>query len=299
MSESISGMNYGNIELDDLDKTAYHSKIFFLIFSARTALYPLSVIKTRLQYQDAATRQYSGQLDVAKKILKNEGFRGFYKGYPISLISLPASLAYIEAMEHSWHYLPADIIGRDAISGLIACTAAQLIFVPSDVLSQRQQIDQKGGSKVNQQFIDTWRHAKNIANTAGLLGFYRGFSISMMTYGPQASLFWTIFGSAENRLSKLYMRDNNSQHMLHATSAGISSILTNLVITPLDTVRCRYQLNPEARSIRTICTDLFRNEGFRGFYKGWAARTLQNFINAVPVMTIWMWIRRTSIKRKE
>jgi len=134
---------------------------------------------------------------------------------------------------------------------------------------------------------------------SGLLGFYRGFSISMMTYGPQASLFWTIFGSAENRLSKLYMRDNNSQHMLHATSAGISSILTNLVITPLDTVRCRYQLNPEARSIRTICTDLFRNEGFRGFYKGWAARTLQNFINAVPVMTIWMWIRRTSIKRKE
>jgi solute carrier family 25 protein 44 len=300
-------MNY-DIKLDELDKSVYHRKIAFLVLSARTLLYPLSVIKTRLQYQDASTRQYSGQLDVIRKIFKKEGFRGFYRGYPISLLSLPASLAYIEAMELSWHYLPPQIMGRDAISGLIACTAAQLLFVPSDVLSQRQQIDQKKSAAINKQFKETWNIAKNIYKTQGVFGFYRGFSISMMTYGPQASLFWASYGQVRTRLTQIRQSKGqsgglsiicNNDHSINGISAGFASVLTNVLITPLDTIRCRYQLNPKAEKINFIIKQLYNNEGIQGFYKGWMTRTLQNFINAVPVLTIWMWIRRTSLKKKE
>jgi hypothetical protein len=130
----------------------------------------------------------------------------------------------------------------------------------------------------------------------------------MMTYGPQASLFWASYGQVRTRLTQIRQSKGQSgglsiicdnDHSINGISAGFASVLTNVLITPLDTIRCRYQLNPKAEKINFIIKQLYNNEGIQGFYKGWMTRTLQNFINAVPVLTIWMWIRRTSLKKKE
>ena len=48
----------------------------------------------------------------------------------------------------------------------------------------------------------------------GILGFYRGFILSMITFGPQSMLFWHIFGSARESLSKYhYIKERQNAHI--------------------------------------------------------------------------------------
>ena len=48
----------------------------------------------------------------------------------------------------------------------------------------------------------------------GILGFYRGFILSMITFGPQSMLFWHIFGSARESLSRYhYIKERQNAHI--------------------------------------------------------------------------------------
>ncbi|XP_020088507.1 calcium-binding mitochondrial carrier protein SCaMC-2-B-like [Ananas comosus] len=63
-----------------------------------TCVYPLQVIRTRLQAQKAnSNAAYKGMSDVFWKTLQNEGFRGFYKGILPNLLKVvpSASITYL------------------------------------------------------------------------------------------------------------------------------------------------------------------------------------------------------------
>lgn len=46
-----------------------------------TALFPLSVIKTRQMASPTTTPGFSGAMQTAAKIYSSDGFRGFYRGF--------------------------------------------------------------------------------------------------------------------------------------------------------------------------------------------------------------------------
>jgi len=88
-----------DVSFGELDKQSYYTKVLFMVTGARTALFPLQVIKTRLQYQNQSTREYNGVIHAFKKIFQNEGFVGFFKGYPVSMFSMPATFLYLTTLE--------------------------------------------------------------------------------------------------------------------------------------------------------------------------------------------------------
>ena len=54
-----------------------------------SAVYPIDLVKTRMQNQRSKVvgeLLYRNSIDCAKKVYKNEGLRGFYKGLPPQLI---------------------------------------------------------------------------------------------------------------------------------------------------------------------------------------------------------------------
>lgn len=71
------------IELHMMDKTKYYPLALVSGATIRTALYPLTVVKTRLQVQNKRTL-YNGTWDAFKKITRMEGFQGLYRGYLVS-----------------------------------------------------------------------------------------------------------------------------------------------------------------------------------------------------------------------
>ncbi|KAK1777898.1 mitochondrial carrier domain-containing protein [Copromyces sp. CBS 386.78] len=60
-----------------------------------TVVYPLNVLRTRLQTQGTAMHPptYTGFVDVATKTIRNEGFRGLYKGLTPNLLKVAPALS--------------------------------------------------------------------------------------------------------------------------------------------------------------------------------------------------------------
>jgi len=60
-----------------------------------SAVYPLNVLRTRLQTQGTAMHPptYTGIMDVARKTIKNEGLRGLYKGLTPNLLKVAPALS--------------------------------------------------------------------------------------------------------------------------------------------------------------------------------------------------------------
>lgn len=60
-----------------------------------TAVYPLNVLRTRLQTQGTAAHppRYTGIVDVAIKTWANEGFRGMYKGLTPNLLKVAPAMS--------------------------------------------------------------------------------------------------------------------------------------------------------------------------------------------------------------
>lgn len=63
---------------------AQYQCMFALLLPLKSA--SLQVLKTRLTLRK--TGQYSGMFDCAKKILKNEGVKAFYKGYIPNILGI-------------------------------------------------------------------------------------------------------------------------------------------------------------------------------------------------------------------
>ena len=103
--------------------------------------------------------------------------------------------------------------------GVIACAASQMWMVPIDVVSQHQQINSAERFSVAAQLDQTRQLVRRIAVNEGIVGFYRGFWISLCTFGPQSAIFWSLFGKTKSSLD--HSQNENLQVCLSAaTSSG-------------------------------------------------------------------------------
>ncbi|KAJ8967775.1 hypothetical protein NQ317_012928, partial [Molorchus minor] len=176
------------------------------------ALYPLTLIKTRLQIQKH-NDLYTGMFDAYGKIYRYEGFTGLYRGFWISSVQIVSGVFYISTYEGVRHLLNKKNV-RSNIRALIAGGAASLvgqtIIVPFDVLSQHLMMMGIGGKaeeKVSKAFntlgikispdrskfaitVDVARH---ILQMDGISGFYRGYWASLSSYVPNSALWWGFY----------------------------------------------------------------------------------------------------------
>ena len=81
------------VEWEMLDKRKFFPLSMMSSFTVRCFLYPLTLIRTRLQVQKGK-EVYSGTFDAGRKIMQTEGLRGLYRGFLISAAQIVSGLAY-------------------------------------------------------------------------------------------------------------------------------------------------------------------------------------------------------------
>ena len=54
-------------------------------------------------------------------------------------------------------------------------------------------------------------------------------------------------------------------------------------MTPLDTIRARYQLSTKKLSVKDVIKELWSNEGYKGFYKGLTKMFLISDVRGNPI----------------
>ncbi|KND03029.1 uncharacterized protein SPPG_02099 [Spizellomyces punctatus DAOM BR117] len=169
---------------------------------------PADVVAQRLQVQNLNgfnhnSRLYAGPIDLAKRIMRSEGLRGFYRGYLAYIGAYaPASAVQWGSYEHSKPLLHGvlaaierkrsiRIPNRDhivnGISGGFAGLCAVCANNPFEILRIRHQLlDRSCPADAEVIRRGYWYLAKSIYLKEGLAGFYKGLRLRLLVTVPGA-----------------------------------------------------------------------------------------------------------------
>ncbi|KAI0523242.1 hypothetical protein KFK09_005636 [Dendrobium nobile] len=309
-----------DIDWDMLDK----SRFFFLgaaLFSGvSVALYPAIVLKTRLQVRQTPLSCFGA----AASILRQEGSHGFYRGFATSLAgTIPARALYVTALEvtktavgsaTSRLGMPdtAAAAASNAAAGLSAAVAAQIVWTPIDVVSQRLMVQ---GSEARSKYrggIDAFR---KILHSDGFRGLYRGFGMSIFTYAPSNAVWWASYTMSQRIIWDAigYWSSRRDSFVLKpaygtvAAVQGVSAAMAGgaaaLVTMPLDTVKTRMQVmdggddgGKRMMTIGRTVKNLLREGGWLACYRGLGPRWASMSLSSTAMITTYEFLKRLSAK---
>ncbi|KAK7603820.1 hypothetical protein V9T40_003819 [Parthenolecanium corni] len=305
-----------NIEWHMMDKTVFFPLSMLSHFCIRGSLYPLTLIKTRLQLQKN-DQLYKGLVDAGCKIYRTEGVSGLYRGFWVNSIQILSGFCYIGTYEGVRHISSQYNIHpqiKTLIAGGSASLVGQTIIVPFDVISQhlmllglteRNSTPQKKyvlhplGLTINparskfQTAVDIGQY---IYYQDGFLGFYRGYVASLCTYVPNSAIWWALYHVFQDKLGVVFP-ENTSHLFIQCLAGTLSGFATTVITNPLDTVRARLQVQ-RTNSISNASRSLWREEGLWMFSKGLSARLVQSVMFSFSIILGYETIKRVSVKEK-
>jgi hypothetical protein len=248
-------------------------------------VYPLDIVKTRLQVQikHKATDQkllttspdhYHSTLDAISKIVADEGITGLYSGIYGSLIGVASTnFAYfywysvIRTLYTSTQALPKPPSTAVELSlGAVAGAVAQVFTIPVAVITTRQQTQAKGERK---GLIETGREV--VDSEDGWSGLWRGLKASLVlvvnpaiTYGAYQRLRALIFpGRATLRPHEAFL--------LGAMSKALATIATQPLIVAKVGLQSRPPPARQGKKFKTfleVMEYIIEHEGPMGLFKG-------------------------------
>jgi solute carrier family 25 protein 44 len=205
-----------DIEWYMLDKTKYFPYTVISSVCVRTLLYPLTLVRTRLQVQVQNT-VYKGTWDALKTIYQLEGFKALYRSFLVYNLQIVPNVIYITTFEKSREYVSnysQNTYFRAMVAGGISSLISQTMVVPIDVVTQHMMlIGQK--SSINAQKLknpapqieriqvsreargSNFRTLKEICTkiykTDKIFGFYRGYLLSSILMSTNSAFWWMFY----------------------------------------------------------------------------------------------------------
>jgi len=298
------------IEWEMLDKKRFYPLSMMSSFTVRCFLYPLTLIRTRLQVQHQ-NAIYKGTYDAYKQISKTEGYRGLYRGFWISAFQVVSGVAYVSTYEGVRHMLDShgvtDFKLKALLGGSCASIVGQTVIVPFDVISQHLMVlgiapRSKGGDvTANPLAINTEGRTKfqiscditrTIYQRDGLRGFYRGYVAALCNYVPSSASWWTFY-SIYQEIGTSSVPAWTPHTLVQCCAAVLSGCTTSIITNPLDLVRTRVQV--QRRTIPETIKVLWETERFNIFKKGLTARMTSSCIYSLAVIFGYETVKKMSV----
>ncbi|KAJ3155004.1 mitochondrial thiamine pyrophosphate transporter [Geranomyces variabilis] len=256
---------------------------------SRVVIAPLDVIKIRLQLQtdvrqlaarvDPSAAKYTGVVQACSRILREEGYRGLWKG---NLSAEYLYLTYGAVQFYTYHEYSAYLhrissslpiaIPTELFAGALAGCTATVATYPFDLLRTRFAMQGASGGP----YTSLLSAVRQIYAAEGVHGFYRGVVPSVLQMAPQMGIVFAAYGAIKGLLKPLKLGKTES-----FISGGIAGMLGKLSVMPFDVVRKRLQVQgPERNSYVTgrvpkypsglirCAAQIARQEGWLALYKG-------------------------------
>ncbi|CAI9752758.1 unnamed protein product [Fraxinus pennsylvanica] len=303
------------INWDKLDKTKFYVVGAGIFTGLTVALYPISVVKTRMQVasHDAIERNaYS----VIKGLLKTDGIPGLYRGFGTVITgAIPARIIFLTALETtkvaSFKMVepfklsePTQAAIANGIAGMLGSLCSQAVFVPIDVVSQRLMVQGYSGHATYNGGLDV---SRKILKSDGIRGFYRGFGLSVMTYSPSSAVWWASYGSSQRLIWRFlgYGTEHDGPAptqgtiMLVQAGGGIFAGATaSCITTPLDTIKTRLQVigHEKKPTARQVVKNLMAEDGWPGLYRGLGPRFFSMSAWGTTMILAYEYLKRLCVK---
>ncbi|KAI9016705.1 mitochondrial carrier domain-containing protein [Hyaloraphidium curvatum] len=243
-------------------------------------LYPLDVVKTRLQLQvGKEAGHYTSVMGTLRAIVREEGVLKLYRGIlPPIMIEAPKRAVKFSANEQytatvrSFGIPPSQLSA--IIVGVLAGLTEALVVSPPDVLKNRLQDKRNAG-----RYRNTWDCFTKTLAEDGPLAFTNGLGSAFWKHGVwNAGFFGSIY--YVRQLLPVSKKDSQQTAMLKSFASGsLGGIIGTSMNTPFDVIKTRVQILP--RSDRTYkptipaLVRIYRNEGVAALYKGFAPKVMR------------------------
>ncbi|OAK95269.1 mitochondrial carrier protein-like protein [Phaeosphaeriaceae sp. SRC1lsM3a] len=240
---------------------------------------PFDIVKVRLQ----TTQQYSGALDAATQIYKNEGALAFYKGTLTPLIGIGAC---VSVQFGGFHYARRAFEARNTANhgssqlsysqyyaaGAFAGISNTVLSSPIEHIRIRLQTQPHGANRLYNGPIDCVR--KLSAHQGVLGGVYRGTAVTFLREAQAYGVWFTTFEYLMNTDAK---RNNIKREEIStlkvAFYGGLAGEMLWLSSYPFDVVKSKMQTDGfgqamKYKSMRDCFAQTWRVEGMGGFWRG-------------------------------
>ncbi|KIW83127.1 hypothetical protein Z517_02371 [Fonsecaea pedrosoi CBS 271.37] len=211
-------------------------------------MHSLDTVKTRQQGDPHFPPKYASLSDSYIKIFRQEGVRrGLYGGFTAAMLgSFPGTVIFFGSYEYcKRHMLDRGINPSISYlaSGFLADLAASIVYVPSEVLKTRLQLQ----GRYNNPFFNsgynyksTWDAARTIARTEGFGALYSGYKATIVRDLPFSALQFAFY-EQERRFAQSCMETQDIGLGLEIFTAASAGGAAGVITCPLDVVKTRTQ----------------------------------------------------------
>lgn len=258
----------------------------------KTIEFPFDTVKVRLQ--TSAPGAYAGTLDCLVQTIRNEGFRGLYKGLSSPLVGSMAENAILFSAYNGiqngfrrWEgtYDPARAADpaplstfKIAFAAAGAGAAVSLVLTPVELIKCKLQVQDMAGQAGASNPLRYKGPIDVLVRTLrseGLRGMYRG-QLGTLIREAGGGVVW--FGVYEIVVAALIKRNgvatkDNLSPMQIAGAGALAGMAFNGSMFPVDTIKSKMQTDDVVGSgtrqgFLQVARQTMRVEGIRGFYKG-------------------------------
>ena len=221
-------------------------------------MHSLDTVKTRQQGDPHMPPKYTTMSTTYSTIFRQEGVpRGLYGGVtPALLGSFPGTVIFFGTYEWSKRYM-LDRGTAPSISyltaGFIADLAASVVYVPSEVLKTRLQLQGRYKNPYfnsGYNYRSTWDAAKTIVRTEGLPALFYGYRATLWRDLPFSALQFAFY-EKERYWAMQWVGSRDIGLSLEIATAMTAGAMAGTLTCPLDVVKTRLQTqkNPATNPI--------------------------------------------------
>jgi len=188
-----------------------------------------------------------GVVPIVRDLLKHDGLRGVYRGIE-SKSMLPIS----------------EVTATACLAGSFGASVCS----PFEMIKSRAQLDLNASKRKNPGNTSLIRREMDeismILRTKGVVGFCRGVPLLLMRDFHATGVF---LGSYEV-IRRYCERWNFSPYQSAIISGAIAGPFGWITCYPVEVLRLHYQGHPEFTSYRSCAGNLYKTQGFVGFWRG-------------------------------
>ncbi|KAG0303413.1 hypothetical protein BGZ98_006688 [Dissophora globulifera] len=313
---------------------------------SRLCTHPLDTLKTRVQVSNTPLPL----LPTFLGLVRNGGlYRGLPVALTLSAPGLSVYLAAYDlskdAISRHFPVMRSDSVINHMASAVVAEVLSGLFWTPMEVLKQKQQVENIPSSaprcstnvaskhRLSMVAPKTWLSsfstvsayrataaertpttamelARRIYRQEGLLGFYRGYFITLGVFVPYSMVYFATYEQLKEsawrqRILPTTTGTNTRQEgalpfltivACAAVAAGFAGGISNIV----DVVKTRWQISvlattEENSSTRNIVRHMLRQGGLGSFTQGMGARVLWMIPSVTISMSIFEWLKANGI----
>jgi len=246
-----------------------------------------------------------GPLACARDTVKKDGVLGLYRGLSsllcFSVPKVATRFLAFESLKGSLQRADGSLsIANTLLCGLGAGVAEAIVAVtPMDTIKTRLIHDQLTRQPHERHYRGFLHGVATIVRADGLGGVYKGLAATIMKQGSNQAIRWLVFSRA-----KEYMAGGTDTSRLGVGHTIVASLLAGTASvygnTPVDVIKTRMQglAADKYKGVADCAAQIWRTEGFRGFYKGATARLARVCLDVSVIMVLCAWNARARARTR-